>query len=373
MGVKLQPLIDRKTFDLKSLKGKVAAVDALNIIYQLFSFTYKPGAFLENIMVDRTKRAIPHLYGLLYRIKFYYTKGIFPIFVFDGRDSYLKRRITEDQHKKFQIAKENYEKAMSDNNLELARKISLSRDFFWINTINESKQLINALGIPLIDAPASGESQCAELVRQRIANFTISQDLDSLLFGSNIMIQNLSKSRKRKIQGRWEWKKISPLKISLSQVLKQLKIDRFQLVDIAILIGVDYFKGIRGVGPKTALSLIKRYKSLEQVMEGEQKNYDFSALSPSLIKRIRRIFLSPEVIKRFNNFTWSYPDTKNVLKLMCEDHTLGRQKVENNLNNLAENFKRAKKYYNNLKNGITVRRIQTKLPIEKKPMKKLVF
>jgi len=92
MGVKLQDLVRREPINISKLQGKIITVDAPNIIFSLLNFSYKNKQFdLSNLMTDRTQRAILHLYGLLFRINFYYSKQMFPLFCFDGRDSELKR------------------------------------------------------------------------------------------------------------------------------------------------------------------------------------------------------------------------------------------------------------------------------------------
>ena len=78
---------------------------------------------------------------------------------------------------------------------------------------------------------------------------------------------------KRKVQGKWKYRKIELMLINLSDNLKKLKINQFQLIDLAILIGTDYFPGIKGIGPKTALKLLKKYGSLETVLQYEKPNY----------------------------------------------------------------------------------------------------
>ncbi len=195
MGVKLQDLVRREPIDISELQGKIIAVDAPNIIFSLLNFSYKNKQFdLSNLMTDRTQRAISHLYGLLFRINFYYTKKMFPIFCFDGRDSELKRMITKDQLADFRVVRQWYRDAIENSNTELARKIALGKEFLWLNIIAESKQLLNALRVPYLESPASAESQCAYLVKAKVAHYAVSQDFDSLLFGCPILIQNLSKS-----------------------------------------------------------------------------------------------------------------------------------------------------------------------------------
>lgn len=104
MGVKLQEIIVKKQIAFQDLTGKIIAVDAPNIIMGLFNFARKnPDGTYAGLILDPTQRPISHLYGLLYRINFFYSKNIFPIFCFDGRDSELKKIITKDQLNHFRF------------------------------------------------------------------------------------------------------------------------------------------------------------------------------------------------------------------------------------------------------------------------------
>ena len=220
MGVKLQNIINRKKIYFPDLAGKIIAVDAPNIIMSLFNFARKnPDGSYAGLILDRTQRPISHLYGLLYRTNFYYTKKIFPIFCFDGKVSELKKVITKDQLKDFLFTQRWYEEAMKDGKRDLARQIAMSNEYLWHNIIEESKQLLGTLGVPYIESPASAESQCAYLVKEKVAHFSNSQDFDSLLFGCPFTIQNLSKSLRRKVQGKWTYNKVEPYTINNNKIL----------------------------------------------------------------------------------------------------------------------------------------------------------
>ncbi|TFG01392.1 MAG: hypothetical protein EU539_14105, partial [Promethearchaeota archaeon] len=172
MGVKLKELVIRRKIDYSSLKKKIIAVDAPNIIFSFINYVYKnTGQSSQKLMTDRTQRVISHLYGLLYRINFFYSRSILPVFCFDGRESDLKRIVTKDYLKDFRFTKQMYENALKGGNTKLARNITLSKEFLWSNIILESKTLLNALGVPCISSPASAESQCAHLAKNRIAHY----------------------------------------------------------------------------------------------------------------------------------------------------------------------------------------------------------
>jgi flap endonuclease-1 len=346
MGVKLGKLVVRTKLEYSQLIGRIIAVDAPNIIMSLLNFTHPlKGENTTNLILDRTQRPIYHLYGLLYRINFYYSKKIYPIFCFDGNDSPLKRLITKDQLKDFKFAQKWYKQAINNGNKVLAKQIALSKEYLWKNIIMESKQLLNALGIPYIDSPASAESQCAQLVKEKIAFCSVSQDFDSLLFGCPRMVHNLIKSRRRKIQGKWKYERIEPIEINLNMSLNKLGISLFQLVDMAILIGTDYFKGIQGIGPITAFKLINKHNNLENLIIQEKERYDFSQLTYRLISQIRKIFLLPEVLKNFTSFSWNYPLKNKIMELLCEQHYLNKDRVLKNVKKFISNYFKCNEHF----------------------------
>lgn len=346
MGARLQNIIVRNNISYSDLAGKTIAVDAPNIIMGLFNFTRKISDVSDtSLILDRTQRPISHLYGLLYRISFYYSKKIFPIFCFDGKVSELKRIVTKDLLKDFIFTQKWYEQAGKYGDKKLARQIALSKEYMWQNIVQESKQLLGALGVPYIESPASAESQCAYLVKKGIVNFSNSQDFDSILFGCPSLIQNLSKSLRRKVQGKWQYQKIQPLFIKLQRNLKNLGISLFQLIDIGILIGTDYFPGITGIGPKKALILIRKYKNIETLILKEYSNYNFHELTPDIIKNVRKIFLFPEVLESLDNIHWNLPNKTRVMSLLCREHHLDENRVNSNLAKFETNYNTCREHF----------------------------
>jgi flap endonuclease-1 len=346
MGVKIQSLIERKRFDLILLNKKIIAIDAPNIIFSLFNFSiFRNQDTYSKLILDSTQRAISYLYGLLYRVNFYYQNLLFPIFCFDGKVSTLKRIESKDYLNDFSISRKWYEEAIDMGKFKLARKISLGKEFFWPNIIQESKRLLNAMGVPFIESPASAESQCAYLAKKQIVDYVNSQDFDSLLFGSPKLIQNLSRTMKRKIQGKWIYKKIYPLLIDLKYNLRRLNITQFQLIDLAILIGTDYNQKVTGIGPKTALELLKKYNDLETLIQEKKNMFNFEHLSLDLIKQIRKLFLLPDVLKTTQNLYWDPPNNLEITDLLCKDHTLNKERVEKNTTRLIKNYHKSRKFF----------------------------
>jgi flap endonuclease-1 len=147
------------------------------------------------------------------------------------------------------------------------------------------------------------------------------------------------------VQRKWRYDKIVPYSINLKENLTRLEIDQFHLVDMAILIGNDYFPGIKKIGPKHAFKFVKNYRNLENVIVHEKESYDFSLLTHEIIMKVRKIFLLPEVLTQYENLGWNLPSEHQVFTLMCEDHFLKRERVQNNLLKLINNFEKCKAFF----------------------------
>ncbi|MCW4012683.1 MAG: flap structure-specific endonuclease, partial [Candidatus Bathyarchaeota archaeon] len=88
-------------------------------------------------------------------------------------------------------------------------------------------------------------------------------------------------------------RKVLPELIDLEEFLGFHGITRLQLIDMGILIGTDFNKGIKGIGPKTSLKLIKKHGSLENLP------VDIKAKLPDTIDQIRDLYLHPEVTDKY--------------------------------------------------------------------------
>lgn len=149
--------------------------------------------------------------------------------------------------------------------------------------------------------------------------------------------------------------------IFLSDNLKRLNINQFQLIDLAILIGTDYFPGVKGIGTKTALKLLKKYDSLETVIQYEKYNYNFTQLTPKLLKKIRKIFLLPEVNESIGTLCWNPPNKGQVIDLLCRDHHLNLKRVKNNVDKVIKNYYTCRKFFKTKNNNSSL--VQTTLDV----------
>lgn len=83
-----------------------------------------------------------------------------------------------------------------------------------------------------------------------------SEDMDTLTFGSPVLLRHLTFSEARK----------APiLEVNLEKALEGLAMTMDQFIDLCILLGCDYLDSVKGVGPTTAIKLLKQYGSIEKV------------------------------------------------------------------------------------------------------------
>ena len=326
MGLQIGDIVPRREVKFEELKGKVIAVDAFNAIYQFLSSIRQPDG---TPLMDSKKRVTSHLSGLFYRNIALLSEGIKLIYVFDGEYNDLKQRTHEIRENAKAEAKEKYELAKGEEDVEAMGKYA--RGFARLNEemIIESKELLEAMGIAIIQAPGEGEMQCAQLVKDGEAYAIGSQDYDSLVVGGNRLIQNLTLARKRKTRGGVVY--IAPEIIEYEKILYSLGIDADQFICLAILVGTDFNPGgVRGIGPKKALSLVKEKRYPVKIFDELEKQgrLDFNW------KDVFEIFKKPNVKKVKVKFPKL--DTGRVKEILVEKHDFSLERIEKHLNKLNE-------------------------------------
>jgi len=151
-----------------------------------------------------------------------------------------------------------------------------------------------------------------------------SQDYDCLLVGSPLLVRNLTSTSRRKLPGKKAYAKVFPEQIRLSFNLKELGVSHKQLVDMAILIGTDFNDGVKGIGPKKSLELIKKVGNIENAIAtiGGDNVPTFD-----MIREIRKIFLKPDVTNSYT-LKWSVPDNEKIFRMLCDEYHFTSKRVE---------------------------------------------
>ena len=283
MGLNIGDIVPSEAIEFSDLKNKVIAVDASNIIYQFLSTIRQPdGTPLQ----DKKGRITSHISGLFYRNINLMQQGLKLVYVFDGKPPELKHGTKLKRLEVKEKAKEKYEAAKKKKSLEEMGRYAKQLARMTPEIAEESKELLKAMGIQVIQAPSEAEAQASYMTNKGEAYGIASQDYDSLLFKAERLIQNLTLARRRKTVSGYVF--ISPELIELKKVLNKLGINHDQLICIGILTGTDYNPGgIRGIGQKKALDLVKRYKYPVKIFESveeqikklpEEKQFDWQEI-----------------------------------------------------------------------------------------------
>lgn len=330
MGVELGPLLGKREISLKDLSGKVVAIDAHNALYQFLSIIRQPDG---TPLMDSRGRITSHLSGLFYRTTNLIEEGIKPVFVFDGKPPGRKEMTIEERRRMRDEAERMWMEALKRGDKD-AFKYAQASARIDAGIVNDAKDLLDAMGIPWIQAPSEGEAQAAHIVRRGDAFCVSSQDYDSLLFGAPVLVRNLNITGKRKLPGRMEYVDISPEIVELESELSSLGITREQLIDIAILIGTDFNAGIKGIGPKKALKLIKEHGSIENVIQklgAEIEDWEI----------VKQFFLDPEVSDEYR-IEWREPDRSRIHSILCDEHDFSEDRVGKACDRLISAYKASK-------------------------------
>lgn len=321
MGVDIGDLFKWEKISFDDLRDRILAIDAHNVLYQfLSSIRQRDGTPLK----DSKGQITSHLSGLFHRTANMIEAKIRPVYVFDGKPHPLKAKTLEERRKRKEQAEKEWKEALKAGDLEKARSKAQQTSRLTDEMIDQSKELLEALGIPFIQAPGEGEAQASIMVKKGDAFAVGSQDYDCLLVGSPVLIRNLTSSGRRKLPGKEAYAKVFPRQIRLKSNLKTLGITHKQLVDMAILIGTDFNDGIWGIGPKKSLKLIKKNGNIENVIATIDSE---NAPSPEEIKEIRKIFLKPDVIDDYE-LVWNAPNSEKVIKILCDTHHFSKERVE---------------------------------------------
>ena len=316
MGINLSDVVTLEPRRLQDFSGKILAVDAFNTLYQFLAIIRQPNG---TPLMDRQGRVTSHLSGLIYRTSNFVEAGIKPAFVFDGEPPRLKARTIQSRGEIKRRAEREWREAVEIGDLATARTKAMQTSRLTGEMIDQSKRLLDLLGIPVVQAPGEGEAQASAMARDGTAYAAASQDFDALLFGSPRLVKNLAISGRRKMPRKELYVEVHPEEISLEATLAKLGITREQLVDMGLLMGTDFNEGVKGIGPKKALALIKKHGTLEGALQ--ELGVDIESKD-----EVRKIFLFPNVLDHVE-LVFRDPDPAGVRRMLCEEFDFSPDRI----------------------------------------------
>ena len=215
-----------------------------------------------------------HIVGIFYKTISYISVGAEPIFIFDGKAPEAKRDTINERNLKANMAKENIDKVPTTEEKHKYEKQSIRLTPEYIDDI---KNLLHLMGVSYIHPDGEAEAYASELCRIGYLDYVVSEDMDTLVFGSPRMIRScMDKSIKRN-------EAISI--IHLNKVLEDFEMNMNEFIDMCILCGCDYCPTIKNIGCQKSYQYIKEYKSIELLIDSKKLDISNDFLSKYKIAR----------------------------------------------------------------------------------------
>ncbi|KAM6504470.1 hypothetical protein JOM56_001413 [Amanita muscaria] len=207
--------------------------------------------------------------------------------------------------------------------------------------ITQIMTMLRLFGIPYVTAPMEAEAQCAELVSLGLVDGVITDDSDVFLFGAQRVFKNMFNQSK------------TVECFLLSDLSREVGLDRDTLVRLAYLLGSDYVEGLPGVGPVVAMELLKEFPGIDglhkfkdwwlRVQSGRDTEEDTKSKFRKRFKKkfknlyldddwpnsaVRDAYYHPTVDSSDEPFKWGLPDLDGLRQLFQQELGWEQAKID---------------------------------------------
>lgn len=309
--------------DIGKYRGWKVAIDASMILYQsLVSIRYGIDS-----LKNKEGESTAHIYGIFYKTINLLEKEIVPVYIFDGTPPDLKENTLIERRMRKEAAEDALEAAETEEDKIKHAKRTVRATKYHVES---AQTLLKAMGIPYETAPNEAEAYCAFLNREGVVDGIVSEDMDSLAFGGKVLLRNFFQSVMKKT--------IPVMEISLDLIHKITGLEHSEFIDLCILLGCDYCKRPKGIGPKKAYEVIQECRSIEKALEigritEPNDNWAY--------REAREIFSKDYELAR-KAFALSPANNEEITKFLIEENGFDQKKVENGIARL-EAQKKTKK------------------------------
>lgn len=225
MGVKhLWNLIDdaRSVETLACMRGKTISVDlSIWIVEAIQTLQFK----------SSVKK--PHLRNLFFRVLYLRRLGVKLIFVTEGEPPDLKQEVMK-------------KRAMNKYGTKIKVKGRIGRSRFQ-RTIDECTRMLDLIGVPHVRAHGEAEAMCAALSKNDLTDGCLTNDGDFFLYGGKTIYRDFGINPKDQ----------SVLVYTAKDISKRTRLNRNDMIGLALLNGCDYTQGLSGIGIKTVSKFLE--------------------------------------------------------------------------------------------------------------------
>lgn len=312
-----------KVTDWKALSGRKVAIDASMSLYQ---FLVAVRQMDGNQLTGEDGKETSHLIGMFYRTIRIVENGLKPVYVFDGKPPDLKG---DELNKRLEARQKAEKQAEESGTAADAARFERRTVHATREHNEEAKRLLRLMGIPVVEAPGEAEATCATLVRNGKAWASGSEDMDTLTFGSLVLLRHLTAGDQKK----------NPItEIDLPRALEGLQLSQDEFIDLCILLGCDYATPIRGMGPQTALKLIKEHRSIDEIQRVLAKQGGKLQIPEDYpVETIRNLFKHPDAESGENlSIKWNPPDVDGLVDFLVKEKGFSEDRVRQNATKLQK-------------------------------------
>ena len=236
-------------------------------IYQFLIAVRSGGPNQHAVMLTNEQgETTSHIQGMFNRTIRFMTEGIKPVFVFDGKPPNIKSGELQKRREKREKAEKALQEAQEEGNIDEQDKHSKRLVRAGQKENDDCKKLLTLMGVPVVLAPCEAEAQAAALAKAGKVYATGTEDMDAVTFATPVLVRKMAfaNSKKSMVQT-----------VNYAKAIEGLGLTHDAFVDLCILLGCDYCDTIRGVGPKTALKLIREHGCIEKIIENIGDNKKF--------------------------------------------------------------------------------------------------
>ncbi|MGI0054986.1 MAG: flap endonuclease-1 [Thermoplasmata archaeon] len=313
MGLPFKDIVTAQELPWSTLAGRSVAVDAYNALYQFLATIRQADG---QPFSDPDGRPTSHLMGSFYRTTALLKEGVHPVWVFDGRPPERKAGTIRHRIDAKEKAEGEWKAALDRGDLETARRKAAQTSRLTRPMVEETVKLLDALGVPTVQAPSEGEAQAARMAAEGIVWGAASEDYDSLLFGAPRLVRGLAARRSRNGTD-------SAHLVDRDALLRELGISGEELILMGILVGTDFNDGVRGIGPKKALKLAQEHLGWDATVAR-------AGLDPNEAAEVAEIFRHPDTIAAPEP-EFRPPDPDRVDEVLVRGHGFSEERVHSAL------------------------------------------
>jgi len=158
--------------------------------------------------------------------------------------------------------------------------LKLKADTFYFpkDKTTELKNVSQLIGLPTITAPGEGEYLASCLAIERIVACVYSADTDTIALGTPFITKCIEmRHNELYIKG-----------IFSPTILNTLGFTYIQFRELCFLLGCDFNKRIKGIGPVKSLSMMREHKNVESVITylNNTTNHDTSVLNLNMCRKL---------------------------------------------------------------------------------------